>query len=100
MANGFKLQLSALGGAGQVTDPAFAGQYAQWVAGMAAAGADAIEVWNEPNLAREWQSGYISPQAYTEFLCTAYTAIKAANPNTAVISAAPAPTGFFGGCGY
>ena len=28
----------------------------------------------------------------------AYQAIKAANPNTLVISAAPAPTGYFGGC--
>ena len=34
-------------------------------------------------------------------LAAAYQAIKAVNPDTIVISAAPAPTGFFGdGCGY
>jgi len=82
-----------------VTQPNFEQDFANWVAGMAAAGADAIEIWNEPNIDREWQAGQISPQAYTSLLCTAYHAIKAANPNTLVISAAPAPTGYFGGCG-
>jgi hypothetical protein len=81
-----------------VTSPNFHGDYTAWVAGLAAAGADAIEVWNEPNIDREWQIGQISPQAYTQLLCASYSAIKAANPNTAVISAAPAPTGWFGGC--
>jgi hypothetical protein len=97
-ANGFKIQLSALGSAGMVTQANFEQDFANWVAGLAAAGADAIEVWNEPNIDREWQIGHISPQAYTNLLCTSYRAIKAANPNTAVISAAPSPTGFFGGC--
>lgn len=98
-ANGFKIQLSALGGASMVTQAGFEDQYASWVAGLAAAGADAIEVWNEPNIDREWQIGQISPQAYTNLLCKAYNAIKGANRGTAVISAAPAPTGWFGGCG-
>ena len=97
-ANGFKIQLSALGPAGMVTDGGFNDTIANWVAGMAAAGADAIEVWNEPNLPREWQDGHISPEAYTQLLCKSYASIKAANPGTAVISAAPAPTGWFGGC--
>lgn len=97
-ANGFKIQVSALGPPGMVTEAGYEQRYAEWVAGIAAAGADAIEVWNEPNIDREWQIGHISPQAYTNLLCTAYRAIKAANPNTAVISAAPAPTGWFGGC--
>jgi len=97
-ANGFKAQVSALGSPGMVTQAGFEDSFANWLAGLAAAGADAIEVWNEPNIDREWQAGYISPQAYTKLLCTAYNAIKAANPGTAVISAAPAPTGYFGGC--
>ncbi len=97
-ANGFKIQVSALGPASMAAEPGFEDRVAQWVAGMAAAGADAIEIWNEPNLAREWASGHISPEAYTQLLCKSYAAIKAANPNTAVISAAPAPTGYFGGC--
>jgi len=98
-ANGFKIQVSALGPASMVAQGGFEQKVADWVAGMAASGADAIEVWNEPNINREWQDGHISPQAYTNLLCTAYRAIKNANPGTAVISAAPAPTGYFGGCG-
>ena len=96
-ANGFKIQVSGLGPADMVTQSGFEQKVAEWMAGMAAAGADAIEVWNEPNIDREWQLGHISPQAYTNLLCTAYRAIKAANPGTAVISAAPSPTGSFGG---
>ncbi len=98
-SNGFKIQLSALGNPGMVTEAGFEQKFADWLAGVAKTGADAIEVWNEPNIDREWQSGYISPQAYTNLLCTSYNAIKSANPGSAVISAAPAPTGYFGGCG-
>ena len=97
-ANGLKIQVSALGSASLVTQAGFEQEFANWVAGIAAAGADAIEVWNEPNIDREWQIGHISPQAYTNLLCASYRAIKAANPGTAVISAAPSPTGYFGGC--
>jgi len=97
-AKGFKIQLSALGSADMVTKSGFEQDFANWVAKLATDGADAIEVWNEPNIDREWQIGHISPQAYTNLLCTAYSAIKAANSGTAVISAAPSPTGYFGGC--
>jgi hypothetical protein len=76
----------------------FHSEYSAWVAGMAAVGADAIEVWNEPNIEVEWPLGQISPTAYTQLLCSAYGAIKNANGGTMVISAAPAPTGYFGGC--
>jgi hypothetical protein len=96
-SKGFKIQLSALGTPGMVTQGGFEQDFANWVAGLAAAGADAIEVWNEPNIDREWQMGHISPQAYTNLLCASYRAIKGANSGTAVISAAPAPTGSFGG---
>jgi len=96
-ARNFKIQLSALGTPSMVTQPGFEQDFANWTAQLAAAGADAIEVWNEPNIEREWQIGYISPQAYTKLLCASYNAIKAANPGTAVISAAPSPTGWFGG---
>ncbi len=98
-AHNFKVQLSALGSAGMVVQPGFEANYANWVGTLAKEGADAIEVWNEPNIDREWQIGHISPQAYTSLLCKAYQAIKQNNGGTAVISAAPAPTGYFGGCG-
>jgi hypothetical protein len=97
-AHGFKVLIGAVGAPDLVTHPEFETHMANWMADMAAAGADAIEVWNEPNLPREWQLGHISPSAYTRLLCTSYRAIKAANRNTLVISAAPAPTGYFSGC--
>ncbi len=55
---------------------------------------DAIEVWNEQNLDREWTSSNgISPEDYVRFLQTAYDAIKARDPNIMVISGALSPTG-------
>lgn len=55
---------------------------------------DAIEVWNEQNLDREWTTANgISPEDYVEFLRVAYEAIKTEDPNIIVISGALAPTG-------
>jgi hypothetical protein len=55
-------------------------------------------VWNEPNIDREFPAGQVDPVRYTRLLAASYNAIKAANPGTLVVSGAPAPTGFFGGC--
>jgi hypothetical protein len=97
-SRGFRILLGVVGEAGRVGDDNYLNEYAAQLARMAAQGADAIEVWNEPNIDREWAAGQISPERYTEMLRRAYNAIKAANRNTLVISGAPAPTGFFGGC--
>jgi hypothetical protein len=67
-------------------------QFAEFLAQVASV-ADAIEVWNEPNIVHEWPEGLIDPAMYTEMLRYAYTAIKATYPATVVISAAPSPTG-------
>ena len=63
----------------------------QRAASAAAAGVDAIEVHNEPNLAMEWPHG---PNAweYTQMLRVAYNAIKAADPSIIVVSGGLAPT--------
>ena len=56
----------------------------------------AIEVWNEPNLDREWGMAPITPAAagdYTRLLRTAYLAAKAADPAVTIISAGLSPTG-------
>jgi hypothetical protein len=95
---GFKVLLSAVGDHGLSSDPAYFPQYAAWVAGMSAAGADAIEVWNEANLDREWANGHINGANYTELLRQAYNAIKGSG-GAMVISGAPAPTGAAGGAG-
>lgn len=73
--------------------------YAEFVGALAARGANGIEVWNEINLDREWPVGRIDPRMYTELLKVSYEAIKAANPNTMVISAGLAPTGAEGAFG-
>jgi hypothetical protein len=94
-ASGFKILLGTVGspndlGAG---GNAYIQGYAQWLASVAALGPDAIEVWNEPNIDREWPRNQISGEAFAGMMREAYTAIKAANPSVIVISGAPAPTG-------
>ena len=53
----------------------------------------AYQVWNEPNLSREWGEQSPNPAEYTELLRVCYTGIKAADPNAIVVSAGLAPTG-------
>jgi hypothetical protein len=55
---------------------------------------DAVEVWNEQNLDREWATANgVNPEDYVQFLQVANEAIKAHDPNIIVISGALAPTG-------
>lgn len=89
---GFKVLLTVIGNPVLVEDVAYPQQFATYVGNLAAGGADAIEVWNEPNIARDWPAGKISPEIYVQILKPSYAAIKAANPNTIVISAAQAAT--------
>jgi hypothetical protein len=53
----------------------------------------AYQVWNEPNLAREWGDQPPNPTRYTEMLKRCYIAIKTADPQALVVSAGMAPTG-------
>ncbi len=53
---------------------------------------DAYQIWNEPNLSREWGGNPPDPAEYTRLLKVAYQAIKKADPNAYVISAGLAPT--------
>ena len=53
----------------------------------------AYQVWNEPNLTREWGNRPPDPAGYTALLRVCYEAIKAADPAAIVISAGLAPTG-------
>jgi uncharacterized protein YraI len=92
-AKGFRILLGVVGHPYQLNNGGYFESYAAYVGGLAALGADAIEVWNEPNLDREWPNGQINPGRYTQVLAQAYNAIKSRNPNTYVISAALAPTG-------
>ncbi|GAB4552955.1 MAG: hypothetical protein OHK0023_21490 [Anaerolineae bacterium] len=95
-ANGFKILLSVVGKPEDILVPGFFDTYAQYVAGLARSGADAIEIWNEMNLDREWPTGQISPQKYVELLSKSFNAIKSANSATIVVSGALSPTGAAG----
>jgi hypothetical protein len=54
----------------------------------------AIEVWNEQNLDREWQAPEgLNAAKYVELLRVAHEAIKGQDPNVIVISGALSPTG-------
>ncbi|MFT5195066.1 MAG: GH35 family endo-1,4-beta-xylanase [Cellvibrionaceae bacterium] len=53
----------------------------------------AWQVWNEPNLSREWGDLTPDPVAYVALLEGCYSAIKTADPDAIVVSAGLAPTG-------
>ena len=55
----------------------------------------AYEIWNEPNLAREWGGRPPNPAQYVALLREAYRRIKQADPNAMVISAGLTPTGTY-----
>jgi len=98
-ANSFKILLGIVGDKNDVLAPGYFEDYARFVGEVAALGPDAIEVWNEQNIDREWPNGSIDPGLYTQLLAQAYNAIKSVNPAVAVISGAPAPTGAEGAFG-
>lgn len=92
--NGFKILIGIVGFPNQMGDiQGYIPQFAQFVGDVAALGPDAIEVWNEPNLDREWPRGQISGATFASLLRASYEAIKSRNPNVVVIAGAPAPTG-------
>lgn len=76
----------------------FAGQIATRYQGKV----QAYEIWSEPNLRRSWISPTVasreatrmSDARYIDLLSAAYKAIKAADPEAAVITGGLAPTGF------
>ncbi|MEP7293488.1 MAG: LysM peptidoglycan-binding domain-containing protein [Chloroflexota bacterium] len=75
------------------------GTYAAFVSEIAAryvGRVKAYEIWHEPNLRREWNSGAhpVSADSYADLLRGAYAAIKASDPGATVVSAGLAPTGF------
>jgi hypothetical protein len=99
--NGFKALISVkgnkdeLGQRGNEYYPLFA----DFLARIAELGPEAIQVWNEQNLDREWPNGQINPASYVEMLRQAHGAIKTVDQSIMVITGAPAPTGAEGAFG-
>ncbi len=81
---------------GPPDDLALFAQFAGELAGHYAGRVQAYEIWNEPNLRREWNSAFfpISAETYANLLRNAYNTIKTVDPAAVVISAGLAPTGF------
>ncbi len=55
----------------------------------------AYQIWNEPNLSREWGNRPPDAAAYTALLRACGSAIRAADPSAILISAGLAPTGTY-----
>jgi polysaccharide biosynthesis protein PslG len=54
---------------------------------------DAIEIWNEPNLQREWQGAFpLSGAGYMQIFRPAYQAVRAYSSSMTVVTAGLAPT--------
>ena len=53
----------------------------------------AYQIWNEPNLTREWANLPPSPSAYVELLAICGDAIRAVDPDAIIITAGLSPTG-------
>jgi len=98
-AKGFKILFSVVGHPEDISGGRNFDIFAAYVGELARLGADAIEVWNEMNLDREWPAGQINPTTYVDMLRRSYNAIKFKNANTLVISGAPSPTGAEGAFG-
>ena len=60
---------------------------------------DAIEVWNEPNLQREWGEtiSHQSAADYVRMLKLTYVAVKSVDPSIQIITAGLSPTGDYDG---
>lgn len=55
---------------------------------------DAIEIWNEPNLAREWRGALpFNGAGYMQLFAPAYAVIRQEDPDSLIITAGLAPTG-------
>ena len=53
----------------------------------------AYELWNEPNLAREWRGDTLDPARFVALVAEGAEGVRAADPEAVVISGAPAVTG-------
>jgi hypothetical protein len=100
-ANGFLAMLSIKGSKDELgaMGADYYPLYAEFVRRVAEFQPDAIQVWNEMNLDREWPQGQIDPRMYVDLLRPAYAAIKSVDPSIRVITGAPAPTGAEGAFG-
>ncbi|MGQ9502092.1 MAG: O-antigen ligase family protein [Anaerolineae bacterium] len=68
------------------------GTFAQALAQRYGAQIDAYQIWDEPNLSTHWGERYVEPRSYARLLREAAIAIRAVDPDAAIVTAALAPT--------
>ncbi len=73
--------------------PPLLGDFCETVATRYRGRVRGYQVWNEPNLAREWLGRIPDPAGYVELLRACYVGIKKGDPDALVITAGLAPTG-------
>jgi serine/threonine protein kinase len=78
---------------GPPDDPQSYGLFLTFLLNQVGGSVDAIEVWNEPNIKREW-TGALSfdGKGYMQLFDVAYEAIRAYSPDIQIITAGLAPT--------
>lgn len=54
---------------------------------------EAYELWNEPNLAREWRGDRLDPARFVSLVAEGARGVRAADPGALIISGAPGVTG-------
>ena len=87
------LEKGVLSSNGPPEDPQDFGDFCHVLATRYAGRVDAYQVWNEPNLAREWGGYPPEPAGYVALLQACYVGVKTADPDALVVSAGLAPTG-------
>jgi len=87
---GLQAFVSVTGDWARTYEPEYQVEFIRALAQLAADGADAIEIWDQPNSLASVP--VVDPALYSRMLCEAYDAIKEANPSTLVVSGPPAPT--------
>ena len=68
------------------------GRFAARVAARYAGKIHLYQVWDEPNIAPHWGARWVDPTAYAGLLREGYAQIKAADPDSVVLTASLAPT--------
>ncbi|MDQ7027623.1 MAG: hypothetical protein Q9P44_18930 [Anaerolineae bacterium] len=79
---------------GPPIDPQLLANFITFLLGAVGEQTSAIEIWNEPNLQREWVGGLqFNGAGYMEIFRPAYDAVRAFSPTMPIVTAGLAPTG-------
>lgn len=78
---------------GPPADYAEFGRFMEQLAGRYRGRVQAYELWNEPNLAREWRGDTLDPLRFVALVAEGAAGVRRADPEAIIISGAPAVTG-------